>query len=277
MIKQGLAVPHRTTGPASHQFDCFAADADSLGFTDRGETVRDLLDSNQAKVKPLASRQDRVGQGRRLGRTEDELDRLGGLFEGLEQCVEGLVGQLMDFIDDVDLVPRPHALDAHIASQVANILDPPIRGAIDFQHIDILPGSNARADVAFVARPVSLGARAIERHGENPGHRRLADTSSSGEEIRVRDPTTLDRVPQPAGDMFLPNHLVEGRRAKPSGQDRVVSVLFVHGLTSEGHLVPRPRKQPPPGHTSSDGWRDAKGYLRMHLRAKMLRAASVKI
>ncbi len=70
-----------------------------------------LVAATSGEVEPLAAREDRNGDLRRLGRAEDELHMLGWLFQRLQQGVEGLLGEHVDFVDDVDLEPRatgPH-------------------------------------------------------------------------------------------------------------------------------------------------------------------------
>ena len=56
------------------------------------------------EIEPLAARQDRDRNLLRLGRGEDELHMLGRLFERLQQGVERLLREHVDFVDDVDLV-----------------------------------------------------------------------------------------------------------------------------------------------------------------------------
>ena len=79
-----------------------------------------------------------------------------------------------------------------------------------------------------MARLIVPGARAIERLGENPGHRRLADATGTGEQVGMSDPAGVDSVLQSAGNVFLPNHLFKGLRPKTASQDGVVSRLRVH-------------------------------------------------
>jgi len=51
---------------------------------------------------------------------------------------------------------------------------------------------------------------AVERFGEDPGHRGLPDAAGSGEEVRVGDPSRGDGVLQSLGDRPLPHDLLKG-------------------------------------------------------------------
>ena len=86
-----------------------------------------------------------------LGRAEDELHVLGRLFQRLEQGVERLAREHVDFVDDVDLEPRPAGANVDVLPQLADLVDAAIAGAVDFQHVDVAAGADALADVALVA------------------------------------------------------------------------------------------------------------------------------
>ena len=64
---------------------------------------------------------------------------------------------------------------------------------------------------------------AVERLGQDLGHRRLAGSARAGEQVGVRDPVELDRVSQRADDVLLTDDLVE--------------VLGAMGAVEGGHLV----------------------------------------
>ncbi len=59
---------------------------------------------NTAQVKPLAPRQHRHRHFADFGGGKDELDRLRGFFQRFQERVERVLGQHVDFINDVDLV-----------------------------------------------------------------------------------------------------------------------------------------------------------------------------
>ena len=141
----------------------------------------------------------------------------------------------MDLIDDVDLVGRPHALDADVASKVTDIVNPSIGCPVDFQHIHILAGRDALADVTLVTGLPVVGIGTVERLGENSRHRRLANTAGAGKEIRMGHTAGADCISQATSDVFLANHLLEGLWPEAARQDGVVGRLLVHGARSILH------------------------------------------
>ena len=86
-----------------------------------------------------------------FGGAEDELHVLGRLFQRLQQGVERLAREHVDFVDDVDLEPRPAGPHADVLPQLANFVDAAIAGPVDLQHVDVVAGADAAADVALVA------------------------------------------------------------------------------------------------------------------------------
>ena len=57
------------------------------------------------------------------------------LFDGLEQRVEGLVGDLVGFVDDEDLVAVARGLVADVFAQFAHFVDAAIGGGVDFDDV----------------------------------------------------------------------------------------------------------------------------------------------
>ena len=97
-------------------------------------------ESNAREVEPLAPREDRDRDLVRLGGAEDELHVLGRLFERLQQGVEGLAGEHVDFVDDVDLEPRTAGPDVDVLAQLADLVDAAVAGPVDLQHVDVVAG-----------------------------------------------------------------------------------------------------------------------------------------
>ena len=81
------------------------------------------------------------------------------LFDGLQQRVEGLVGDLVRFVDDEDLVAVARRLVAHVLAQLAHFVDAAIGGRVDFDDVDRAAGGDfeaTRADAAGRGRWVRL-------------------------------------------------------------------------------------------------------------------------
>ncbi len=71
-----------------------------------------------------------------LGRGEDEDRVTRRLFEGLQQRVEGRLGEHVDLVDDVDLVLALVGRIAYLVSQVANVVDAAIAGRVYLDEVE---------------------------------------------------------------------------------------------------------------------------------------------
>ena len=57
------------------------------------------------------------------------------LLQGLQQGVEGLLGEHVHFIDDIDLVLALGRQILDLLPQVPDLVDAPVGGAVDFQDV----------------------------------------------------------------------------------------------------------------------------------------------
>src|SRR6516225_10981597 len=96
-----------------------------------------------------------------LGRREDEFDTGRWLFERLQQGVEGVLREHVDFVDDVDLVPPRDWPIAHSLGQVPDIVDAGARSRIHLDHVDMAVLAEREAVRASAARFCSRYAQAV--------------------------------------------------------------------------------------------------------------------
>src|SRR4051794_18621263 len=77
------------------------------------------------------------------------------------------------------------------------------------------PGASCRSPAARWNRRRGWrrGLLAVQRAGEDPRRGRLAAAARPAEQVGVVDPAAVDGVDQRGGDVLLPDHLGEGRRA----------------------------------------------------------------
>jgi hypothetical protein len=94
----------------------------------------------------LAARRDGGGNLVRFGGAEHENGPLRRLFDGLEQRVEGFVGDLVGFVDDEDFVAVAHRLVADVLAQLAHFIDAAIGRRVDFDHIHRAAGRRSRGN-----------------------------------------------------------------------------------------------------------------------------------
>ena len=101
---------------------------------------------------------------------------LGWFFERHEQRVERLIGQHVNFIDDVDLESRTAGPHGHIGAQLPNLFNPTVTGTVDLDHIHVFAGFD-RGGIRLVGF--------VQSFGENPSRRCLADSASTREQVSV--------------------------------------------------------------------------------------------
>ena len=135
-------------------------------------------------------------------------------LQRLQQGVEGVLGQHVDFVDDVDLVARRHRPVAHAVDDLADVVHAGMAGGVHLHHVDVAVGGDALAVLADAAgrdrRPAgAVRAGAVERAGDDPGGRRLADAAHAGQHEGMRQTARLDGVGQGADQRFLADQFGE--------------------------------------------------------------------
>src|SRR5207244_1128771 len=117
----------------------------------------------------------------RLRGSEHKDDMARRLFEGLQQCVEGCVGNLMGFVQNVNLETIACRTITGRLAQLANLVNTAVCGSIDFDYIDRVSGANLDAGVTnstgFGHGPVCRTA--IQGHCQNAGYRGLPNAAMS--------------------------------------------------------------------------------------------------
>ena len=135
----------------------------------------------------LAARGDGGRNLVRFGGAEDEDRPLGRLFEGLQQRVEGFVGDLVRFVDDEDLVAVARRPVADVLAQLAHFVDAAIGGRVDFDDVRRVAGGDFQAAGAHAAGLGGGSLDAVQAARENARDGGLAGAALSGEDVAVRD------------------------------------------------------------------------------------------
>ena len=144
----------------------------------------------------------------------------GRLFQRFEERVEGIRGELMDLVNDVDLVAPARRRVLHVLPERADIVDAAVRRGVDLDEVDRL-GIGAHDAGAAGLRVLPLAAQ--ERPCQQAGSRRLADTAGPREKVRVRDAAGRERVLEGARDRVLAHHGLERLRAPLAREDLVAT------------------------------------------------------
>ena len=195
----------------------------------RGE----LLGRDAAQVEALAARQHRDRHLVHLGRREQELHMLRRLLKSLQQRIESVLGKHVDFVDDVDLVARADRGVANRLDDLADVVDAGVRGGVHLDHVDVpaLGDRPARlAHAARVDRRPALPVRpdAVERLGDQPRGRGLADPAHAGEQEGMGDPPARDGV---------------GRASSPSRPGRSARQRSAAGICGRARGTARPQRR----------------------------------
>ncbi len=234
LVEDALRIAQRTVGPAGDQLERGVVDVDLLLLRDRGDGGDDLGRGDPPELEPLAAREDGRGDLVHLGRGEHEDDVRRRLLQGLQQGVEGLLGEHVHFVDDVDLVlplrgPVPDGLP-----QVADLVDAAVRRAVDLKDVDAPPLGDLRADFARIVGIGIVRIGTVDRAGEDPGGGGLADPPRSAEEVGVAHPAGGDGVAKRGGDMLLADDVPE-HPGTPFPGGREVRGFGGGGLFFHGH------------------------------------------
>jgi hypothetical protein len=232
LLEERLAVAHASGGPAGDEMQRFGGHVGPFGLHDLREPRGDRRCGNRREIEPLAAREDRDRQLLGLRRAEHELHVGGRLLERLEQGVERLPREHVDFVDDVDLEPAVGGADGHVLPQLPDLVDATVAGGVDLDHVDVVAGRDRPAGVAGVAGLRCRPGGALERLGEDPGRARLAGAAGAAEQVGVADAARLDGAGEAPGHVLLPHQFVEALRPVAAGDD-LVGGWFRHGRGSE--------------------------------------------
>ena len=198
----------------------------------RGEVLESLdyrRVRDAAEVVALQARENRLGHLLRLGGREDELEMRGRLLERLQHRVEGLVGELMRFVDDVNLEAIARGAVAQVFDNRARIIDLAVGCAIDLDYVERAAGPDFLTCSALSARLGRRALLAVETARKDARGGGLADAANPGEQKRMRDASALERLDQCVGDVLLTDQLGEALGAPLAGEHQVGRRRRGHG------------------------------------------------
>ena len=229
LVQQAFGVPHAAVHPARDEGEGLALDVVPALLADHGQVIHDGGTRYAPEVEALAPGEHGGDHFPGVRRREDEVHVGRRLFERLQQGVEGLLGQHVHFVDDVDLVLAlaGGVLDA-LEQMRPDLFDPVVGRAVDLQDVDAASFRDFPAERAGVAGRHRRAFDAVQGLGQDAGRGRLAHAAGSGEEVGMGDLARLNGVFQRGGDVFLPDHAVEFLGAPFSGGDFVGQCPTLH-------------------------------------------------
>ena len=241
LVEQRERVADRALAAAGDHVEALFVDDEALVAEDLLQVGDQGARADPAIVEPRDPREDRRQDLVRVRGREHEGDVGRRLLERLQQGVEGLLGQHVDLVDDVDLAPGELRQVVDLLAQRSDVVDRIVRGAVDLDHVDratLVDGHALLAHVAGLGRGPML---ADQRLGQDPRGGGLAQPTHAAKEIGMVDAVGRDRVGQRARHVLLADHVGEALRTVFAGEGEVGH------RDVEGNPCPRSRH----GHASA--------------------------
>jgi len=171
----------------------------------------------------LAARGDGGGDLVRFRGAEHEDHPGRRLFDGLQQRVESLIGDLVRFVDDENLVAVARRLVAHVFTQLAHFIDAAVGGGVDFDDVRGAAGGDFQAACAHPARRGRGALDAVQAARQDARNGGLAGAALSRKDVAVGNAFLGDGVFERGLDVLLVDHVLERLRPVFSGD------YLVHG------------------------------------------------
>jgi hypothetical protein len=165
-------------------FNVFAADQIA-------QLADDVVELDGAKTEVLAARANGLRNVFRLRGRQHEDDVVRRFLQRLEQSIESGVGDLVGFVENVNLEAVARRAVARGLAQFANFVDAAIGGRVDLDHINRIAGANfgaGFADAAGLATGLSatmLKRPAVQAPRQNARYRGLSNAAMSAEDVAV--------------------------------------------------------------------------------------------
>ena len=228
LIENRQRVPHRAIARFGEQRQRIIVGRDLLLRGDVTQLLQDILKLDRPEAEVLAARTNRLRNILGLRRRHHENDVAGRLLQSLEQGIEGRIGDLVRFVENVDLEAVARWAVAGRVAQFADLVDPAVGGGVDFDHVDRVARANFGAGLAHSARfSRRLRSRpAVQSHGQDAGDGRLSDSPMPAEDVAVGDALLRNRILQGARDVFLADNVGEFLRTIFARQDLIAHRNF---------------------------------------------------
>ncbi len=226
LVGERQAVAHRAARRTCQQAQRAFVERHVLGAEHTLQVFTHGNRSHRPQVELQATAQHRGQHLVRVRRGQDELQVLGRLFQGLEQRVEGVLGQLVRLVDHEDLEAADAGLVGGALDHVAHLVDAAVAGCVQFDVVEIAVGVDLGAGLAHAAglgrdAAVAIRPRAVQALGQDAADRGLSDAPRAREEVGVVQALRLQGVAEGLHDVLLPDHLREGARTVLAGQDNI--------------------------------------------------------
>ena len=151
----------------------------------------------------------------------------GRLFQRLQQRVEGLLGQHVNLVNDVNFEPGGGRGIFDRLTQLAHLVNAVVARAVNFQHIQGAALGDFQ-DAEVVVGKVHLGAAgAVEAFGEDAGDGGFARAARPDEKVGVGNAFPGNGVDEGLGDVLLPHHILEPLRTILARYDLIRHLFWI--------------------------------------------------
>ncbi len=212
LVGQAHGIAHRTVGSAPQQPQGIVFVRHVFGAQHVAQVLHHALRRHVFQRELQAPRQDGRRQLLRVGGGQDELDVGRRLFQRLQQGVEGVAGQHVHFVDQVDLEAPATGRVLHVVEQLAGILDLGAAGGVDLDQVDETPFIDLAAHRTLAAWRGGNARLAVHALGDDTRDGCLAHPTGTGKQVGMVQALVVQCVDQRLEHVGLPNHFAEGAR-----------------------------------------------------------------
>ena len=223
LVEERFGVAQRALGEGSDEGKDIVFAGDAEVFSDPGELFLEGLEGDPPQIKSLAAADDGGEDFVGFGGGEEKFHMHWGLFQSFEEGVEGLFGQHVHFVDDVDLIfaRRWRVSDRFV--DLADVVDAAVGRAVDLEDVERSSGVDVETGWAGIARlEVWGGVAAVQGFGKDAGKGRLPRAAASAEEIGMRQAVVAQGVFQSRNNSVLAYDAGEGLGAVFARNDLVL-------------------------------------------------------
>ena len=227
LVGQAHGVAHRTIGRTPQQPQRIFLKGNLLGFEHMSQVFHDTLGRHALQGKLQATRQNGHRQLLRVGGCQQELDVRRRLFKGLEQRIEGMPGEHVHFVDQVDLETPTAGCVLHVFQQLTSIFDLGTTGRVHLDEVDKTAFIDFPTDRALPAGRGADTRFAVQALGDDPRNGGLAHATGTGEQVGMVQTLAVQSVDQGFEHVCLADHLAERTRTPFACKN-----LITHGKPS---------------------------------------------
>ena len=203
-LEQTKCVAQAAGGMTGDQPKCIGLNQDPLERRDGLQPANDVVEADAPEVEPLAAGDDRRKEFFRVGRGEDKASMGWRLFQRLEEGICRGAGDLVRFVDDIDLGAKLRGCVPDALPKIPNVVDAAVAGGVDLDDVRRGAGIDGHAVLACVAgAQAGVVLETIDRFGEHPSRRRLPGAARAAEKVGVSDSIEPNGVLQGADDVLL--------------------------------------------------------------------------